>query len=177
MAKNLFPPPTPAQDYYYPSFLRTQIKVCSFSKLIRISCVILSAATPTHQFLGTTLHKSPTLLPHEGIILIKKSAFSNHSPTHTTLSLTIRPLKVMRCTQITIPTTPNCVKSHSTTRFSQCSLLISQNRGGIPLICATHLTLLTHGLCFVYSISLSVKRINPSGKANIDMIFALIASY
>ena len=151
--------------------------MCSFSKLIRISCVIVSAATPTHQFLGTSIHKSPTLTAHSGIILIKKSAFSNWSPTHTTLSLTIRPCKVMRCVQITIPTTLPHIKSKAATRFSQATLLISQNRGGIPLICATHLTLLTHGLCFVYSISLSVKRINPSGKANIDMIFALIASY
>ena len=139
--------------------------MCSFSKLIRISCVILST-TPSCQLLGVSLS--------EGIILVKKSAFNNWSLNLSTLSVTIRGEKVMRCVQITIPYA-RAVKSKAIFGFSPYSVLVSQNRGGIALICATHLYILCFGLTFVYSISLSVKRINPSGKANIDMIFALIA--
>ena len=149
------------------SIFECKIKVCSFSKLIRISCVILSTTqTSCQALLGVSLS--------EGIILVKKSAFNNWSLNLSTLSVTIRGEKVMRCVQITIPYA-RAVKSKAIFGFSPYSVLVSQNRGGIAHQCATHLYILCFGLTFVYSISLSVKRINPSGKANIDMIFALIA--
>ena len=160
-----------------------KIKVCSFSKLIGMKCVIL-CTSPSCEFylvgvrsftksLRLELKKQPS---YEGIILVQKSAFNNECSNHWTLSVTIRGSKLVRCVKIRIAYArgiKSCLQAISC--FSQVSVLVSLNRAGIALISSTHLFILCFGLTFVSSISLSVKRINPSGKANIDMILALIS--
>lgn len=104
---------------------------------------------------------------------MKKSAFNNWSLNLSPLRVTIRSSKVMRCVQITICNfSSNIQASKAISCFSQVSLLVSQNRGGIAKICATHLYILCFHMC-----NTSYKRINPTGKANIDMIFSLIAHF
>ena len=46
--------------------------------------------------------------------------------------------------------------------FSLKSVLVNRHRAGIALISPTHLSILLNGMLATYSISLSVKRINPS---------------
>ena len=81
----------------------------------------------------------------------------------------------MRCAQITILLNMclSCIESC----FTEVSLLVNLNRAGIALISSAgrHLYILCFGLTFLYSISLSVKRINPSAPIRIFLIRALIA--
>ena len=78
----------------------------------------------------------------------------------------------MRCAQITILLNMclSCIESC----FTEVSLLVNLNRAGIALI-SSHLYILCFGLTFLYSISLSVKRINPSAPIRIFLIRALIS--
>ena len=80
----------------------------------------------------------------------------------------------MRCAQITILLNMclSCIESC----FTSVSLLLNLSRAGIALISSGRdLYMLCFGLTFVYSIWLSVKRINPSGSIRIFVIRALIA--
>ena len=80
----------------------------------------------------------------------------------------------MRCAQITILLNMclSCIESC----FTEVSLFVNLNRAGIALISSgRHLYILCFGLTFLYSISLSVKRINPSAPIRIFLIRALIA--
>ena len=68
-------------------------KVSSFTKLIRMICVILSFQIASN-FCGLTFTKSAlrflSASPQIGIILVKKSAFNNWSLNRFKLSLRIR---------------------------------------------------------------------------------------
>ena len=61
-------------------------KVCSFSKLIRVICLIQSFVMGSN-LVGLSFSKS---LLRKGIILMKKSALNNWSYNRLKLSLTIR---------------------------------------------------------------------------------------
>ena len=80
----------------------------------------------------------------------------------------------MRCAQITILLNMclSCIESC----FTSVSLLLNLNRAGIALISSGNLYILCFGLTFLYSISLSVKRIKASGPIRIFLIRALIAA-
>ena len=66
--------------------------LCSFSKLIRMICVILSFQIASN-LCGLSLTKSALRFveaQHQAIILVKKSAFNNWSYNRFKLSLIIR---------------------------------------------------------------------------------------
>ena len=151
-------------------------KVSSFSKLIRMICLILcfeiSCNLAGVSFTKSRQFNSP---PSLGIINMKKSAFNNWSSNEFKLSLRIRLWKVMRCGKITILL--NMCLSSIQSSFTQVSLYVNLNRAGIPLISNwRHLYILSFPTTFLYSISLSVKRINESSPIRIFLIRALIGS-
>jgi hypothetical protein len=153
-------------------------KVSSSAKLIRTVSIVLSFQI-TSNLCGLAFAKSAlgslSASSQIGIILVKKSAFSSWSLNRFKLSLAIRLWGVMRCAQVTISSSM-CLSSIRSC-FAQVSLLVNLNRAGIALISSGgHLYILCFGLTFLYSISLSVKRINPSAPIRIFLIRALIAS-
>lgn len=134
--------------------------MCSFSKLIRMICVILSFQIGC-TLVGVSICKSLTFQAafEMGIIYMKKSAFYNLSSCFI-FSVTIRVVSIR------IPCASGCayiagVSSIQST-FSSTSVLVNRHRAGIALISPTHLSILLNGMLATYSISLSVKRINPS---------------
>ena len=149
--------------------------VCSFSKLIRMICVILSFQIGC-TLVGVSICKSLTFVSalKMGIIEVKKSAFNNWSTFYQFgFEVTIRVVKVMRCAKITIAYIAGVSSIQSC--FSQVSVLVNRHRAGIALISPTHLYILLNGMLATYSIKLSVKRINPSGPMKIFHQLALIA--
>jgi len=66
------------------------------------------------------------------------------------------------------------MSTSSSSCFSQAFLLVNLNRSGIALISPTPITLTVKGLSHLYSISLSVKRINPSGIFNSTFILRVL---
>jgi hypothetical protein len=149
-------------------------KLSSFSKLIRMICVILSFQIGSN-WVAIGLFQSLRIVCYAVIGLVQKSAFSNWSYNGFKLSVTIRLEKVMRCAQITIAYLAgvSCVSSIQSC-FSQVSVLVNPYRAAIEIICGTHLYILCFGLI---SISYAVhKRINPSGPIRISLIRGFIAT-
>ena len=108
-----------------------------------------------------------------GIILMKKSAFSNWSSNKFKLNVATRLWGPVRCAQASapVPVGLSCIRSC----FSQTSVLLTLNRAGIPIIAGANLYVLCFGLTFA-SASYSLKSINSTSSTGMFMIRALIAN-
>lgn len=137
-------------------------KVCSFSKLIRMICVILSFQIGC-TLVGVSICKSLTFIAASqmGIMFVKKSAFYNLDRCFA-ISVTIRANSIKSNANSLWTTIIEGVKTTIISTFSCFCVHINRHRAGIALISPTHLEILLNGMLATYSISLSVKRINPS---------------
>jgi hypothetical protein len=161
-------------------FLSKMSSSLGSSKLVRMICLVLSFQISSN-LVGVSFSKSLTFVSGAamGIILMKKSAFSNWSCNRFKLSVAIRVWGVIQCAQIVIASCTifnlASIAMPVESCFSQVSVLVSPCRAGIALISGAHLYVLCFGLTFV-STSCAVKGIGPSGPASAGfMIRALLS--
>ena len=172
LCHHLPPPVAVILDFVaHPTQLR-KLNIRPICHLIRMICVILSLIIGSNLVAVSFSNKSKSPVS-EDLHLIKKSAFNSsyNKANLFKLSVTIRVCCLVRCIQIASLVLLEGVSAIQSC-FSQVSLLVNLNRAGIALISPTPIKMLS-----VYSISLSVKRINPSGIFNSTFIQrALIAT-
>ena len=148
--------------------------VCEFSKLIRMICVSLSNHIGSY-YVGVSFSKSNLISLGSHFLVGQKQSVLSTFYSHIIKScVPIRGVLIIRCIQIPIPTTlifPVKIQSC----YGSAHVLVNTNRSGLGLISPTHLFIVIKGFTQVLSISLSVKRINPSGYNGIFLIRAFIA--
>jgi len=146
----------------------------SSSKMLRMVSLILSFHIGTN-LIGVAFSKASSFVRGGlmGIILMKKSAFSNWSSNRFKLNVATRLWGPVRCAQVATPYSEgiSCTRSC----FSQVSVLMTLTRSGIPIIASSNLYVLCFGLTFASS-SYAIKSINANGSVGMFLIRALIAN-
>ena len=155
--------------------LSTMLNVGLFSskKLLKMVSLVLAFNISTN-LIGVAFSKASSYVRGGtmGIVLMKKSAFSNWSSNRFKLNVAIRLWGPVRCAQVSTPYSTGL--SYIRSCFSQVSVLLTLNRSGIPIIASTDLYVLCFGLTFATS-SYSVKSINANGTC-MFLVRALIAN-
>ena len=146
----------------------------SSRKLMRMVSLVLAFHIGTN-LIGIAFSKASSFVRGGlmGIILMKKSAFSNWSSNKFKLNVAVRLWGPVRCAQVSTPYDTGISSIRSC--FSQVSVLLTLNRAGIPIIASPNLYVLCFGFTFA-SASYSVKSINSNSSVGMFLIRALIAN-
>lgn len=101
-----------------------------------------------------------------GMVLSKKSAFSNGSCNKIGLNLATRMSNVLRASETHVSYLSSISARRASMRHVSC--IMNLNRIGIPLLCPSNVLILSYRLSSYFGISFTTKSINSSGSTNIS---------